>query len=117
MQFRATFGAIIGPKKVLNCPPQDEKERTKELHDWRLNKLEEAYDNKRRELREARRAGAAANGAAGGGNETALFQKDELEIALEDKEAEVARLKEEVNPIDSVQINLNNFIFFSRVTV
>ena len=86
---------------------QDEKERSKELNDWRLSKLEEAYDNKRKELREARKAAAAAGGGAGG-NETALFQKDELEIMVEDKESEITSLKAEVEALRATQKSVSD---------
>ena len=86
---------------------QDEKDRSKELNDWRLNKLEEAYNNKRKELREAKKAAAAAGGK-GGGNETAIFQKDELEIMLEDKESEITTLKAEVEALRATQKSVSD---------
>ena len=76
---------------------QDEKDRSKELKDWQLSKMEEAYNNKRKELREAKKAAAAVGGT--GGNETAIFQKDELEIQLEDKETEITSLNAEVEAL------------------
>ena len=87
---------------------QDEKERSKELNDWRLNKLEDAYNNKRKELREARKAAAKAGGAGGGSNETAIFQKDELEIMLEDRESEITSLKAEVEALRATQKSVSD---------
>ena len=85
---------------------QDEKERSKELNDWRMSKMEEAYNKKRRELREAKKAAAAAGGT--GGNETALFQKDELEIMVEDKESEITSLKAEVEALRMTQKSVSD---------
>ncbi len=62
---------------------QDEKERSEELAEWRINKLEEAYRAKRRGTKRQRsEIGSDAD-------ETKMFQQAELEIALEDKETEL----------------------------
>jgi kinesin family protein 20 len=75
---------------------QDQKERSKELSDWQISKLEEAYKNKKRKRAEVSSTAAAAEPGPMG-NETALFQRDELEVQLEEKETELKCLKEKVS--------------------
>ena len=58
-------------------------------------------------MREAKKAAAAAGGK-GGGNETAIFQKDELEIMLEDKESEITTLKAEVEALRATQKSVSD---------
>ncbi len=73
---------------------QDERERTEELSEWRINKVQEVYKAKLKRKRQDDEDEAAAAEDEATLNETAAFRKAEVEILLEEKTAEL-RCQEE----------------------
>ena len=69
---------------------KDEKERSEELADFRLQTFQEAFSSKikNRNL-----------------DETARFQQDEMEIAMEEKTTEIKHLQEKINAISETHFS------------
>ncbi len=80
-------GMLVEVEKDWEKRLQDERERTEELNEWRINKVQEVYKAKRKRQRRDDDDDEDLD-------ETAVFQKAETEIALEERTTEL-RCQEE----------------------
>ncbi len=80
---------------------QDERERTEEVNEWRINKVQEFYRAKRKRQRMDDDSKAEVDM-----DETAAFRRDELEIALEEKATELECIQEKLAALEEQNSNL-----------